>query len=109
MKQTEIKPCVSCGLGIGHDQQIAFFRAHIEHMVLDLNAISRQVGLELMLHGNAALAFHMGPQDDIAKCVSECSGLICQECWLTKPAAAIWEAMIAADKELRERKEREHE
>lgn len=97
MKQTEIKPCVVCKKGVAHSNQIAFFRVTVEHMVLNFPAIQRQHGLEQMLGGNAAIAFHMGTQEDMAKCASTSKGLVCQECWITRPAAAIWEALANAE------------
>lgn len=93
MKQTDITPCVSCGLGVANGNVIAFFRVKVEHFVLNVGAIQRQSGLEQMLGGNAALAFHMGPQEDIAMCATEVTGLVCQHCLMKLSAAAMWESL----------------
>lgn len=93
MKQHEIEHCAVCKRGVAHSRQIAFFRLTIEHMVLDINAIQRQAGLEQMLQGNAQLAHAMGANEDIAKCAYTSRGLVCQECMITKPAATVWEAL----------------
>jgi hypothetical protein len=101
MKQTDLKPCVCCGKGVMHDNNIAFFRVQVDHMIVNLRAVQRQAGLEMMLQGNAALAYHMGPQDDIALQATTSRAIVCQDCWLSVPAAQLWERM-AADAESRE-------
>lgn len=75
-----------------HAGGIAFFRVRVDHMLVNLRAVGRQAGLEQFV-GSAALAFHMGPQEDIAQQASTCSGLVCQDCFLTVPAGQLWEAL----------------
>lgn len=94
MKQTDIVPCGLCGQGVAHDGNIAFMRVTIDHMVLDLGAIRRQAGLEQMLDGHAAIAHAMGRNEDIARCVSSTEIVVCQDCFLSKHAADIWQAPV---------------
>lgn len=85
MKQTEIKPCVACNKGVMHDNNLAFYRLSVEHLVADVGAIQRQAGLEMMLGGNAGLANIMGADEDMAKTLLKFDGLLlCQDC-ATKP------------------------
>ncbi len=77
MKQPELKPCAVCGKGLAHGGQISFYKVKIEQMVIDLGAMRRQAGLEMMVGG---LAFHMGPQEDIAKPLQEKEVLLCMTC-----------------------------
>lgn len=93
MKQTDLRPCVLCGKGVMHDNNIAFFRVQVDHLVVNLRAVQRQAGLEGVLGGNAALAFHMGPQEDIAEQASTSRAIVCQDCFLTARAAQLWERM----------------
>lgn len=81
MKQDQIKPCLRCHKGVAHAGNITFFRVKVEQMVLNVGAIRRQSGLEMML-GSPALAFHMGPQEDLAQPFTSIEGLLCQDCAL---------------------------
>jgi hypothetical protein len=103
MKQTDLRPCVCCGKGVMHSNGIAFFRVQVDHMVVNLQAVQRQAGLEMVLAGNAALAYHMGPQDDIALEASTSRAVVCQDCFLTVPAASLWERMSEPDHDVSNR------
>lgn len=80
MKQSELKPCAACGKGVMHAGVPIFYRVKIESMCIDAGAVKRQHGLEMMLGGNAALAFHMGPQEELAKAISEHECIVCSDC-----------------------------
>ena len=81
MKQPEIKPCAKCGKGVMHTGLPLFWRVTIERMAVDVGAARRQHGLEMMLGGNALIAFHMGPQEDIAKPLFDANTvLLCETC-----------------------------
>jgi len=81
MKQTEIKPCCNCGKGVMHTGMPLFWRIKIERMGVDMSAVRRQHGLEMVLGGHALLAFHMGPQEDLAKPLfEEHTVLLCDAC-----------------------------
>ena len=75
----------------------------VEVMALNRGAINRQVGLEQFFGGSAAgaaLAFHMGPQEDIADQVTESSGLVCLDCAVRLPFAAVMELGAAQNQGL---------
>ena len=84
MKATDFKPCAICGKGVMHAGVPLFYRVKLESMGIDVNAVQRHAGLELMLgggHAGAALANVMGPGDDLAKPIVEGETvLICQPC-----------------------------
>jgi hypothetical protein len=85
MKQTDIKHCALCGQGVMHDNQLMFWRVRMQHLCVNLPAIERQHGLEMMLGGSAAIAHAMGLQEDLALPVGEeLDILICQECSVLK-------------------------
>ena len=95
-KQTDIKPCGICGKGIAHDQGIMFYRVRVEPFVLDAQAIERQIGMEKLMGGNAAIAFHMGPQENMATALGEpYSLLVCGSCMLSAHTAQL----ITGDRE----------
>ena len=82
MKHREITRCAKCGHGVLHNGIPLFFRVAIEHFGVDLNAVRRAAGLEMML-GSAALAQVMGPDEDIATRIGEGSkAVLCHDCAL---------------------------
>lgn len=94
MKQDEIKNCLMCGKGVAHNQQITFYRIKIEQLVLNLPAIRRQAGLEMML-GNPQIAAAMGYDEDIALPVTEKEGLVCLDCFIGNyPLACFFEKLV---------------
>lgn len=81
MKQSEFKKCACCGNGVMHNGCLIFYRVRLERMVIDLPAVERQHGLEMMLGRNAALAAVMGPNEDLAKSLGgPITVLVCQDC-----------------------------
>ena len=84
MKQKDIKPCALCGKGVMHSNQLLFWRVSLQHMAVNLGAVQRQAGLEMMMGGNHVLAHFMGPDEDMGKPLGDALEiLICQECSLT--------------------------
>lgn len=83
MKQTDLRPCSNCGNGVMHAGHALFYRMKIETMVVDIAAVQQQAGLEMMLGGNAALAFVMGPQRDMAKAAAALEVIVCMPCMMT--------------------------
>lgn len=81
MKQTDIKKCAICNNGMMHKGIPHFYTVKIQSHILDLSACQRQTGLEMMLGGHAQLANIMGPDEVIAKSLSdEVNAWICQDC-----------------------------
>lgn len=63
----KLKPCIVCGQHqIGKD--ITFYIVEVTRAGFDGRALQRRRGLEMQL-GNAMLARHMGPNEDLAKVV----------------------------------------
>ena len=91
MKQKEIQPCAVCGKGVMHDNLMTFYRVKLDYMIVNLPAIQRQTGLEMMLGGNAMIAHAMGRDEDIAIPLHEQSFLLCFHCAMEHPVAALAE------------------
>jgi hypothetical protein len=111
MKQDEIQSCLCCGKGVMHDGAITFYRVALERMVIDVRAVQRQHGLELVI-GSPVIARVMGPDADLAKSLDDppLVVLICDECAMlkTRPLAALHED--ASDRAPRSRRRvRSHE
>ena len=53
MKQSEIKKCIMCDEGVGHNNLLLFFKVEIQSMMLDIPAISRAHGMEQMMGGGS--------------------------------------------------------
>ena len=80
MKQDEIKPCCKCGKGVMHTGLPVFWQVTIQRMRIDVGAVQRQHGLEMML-GSPLLAFHMGPQEDMIKPLFDANtAWLCEKC-----------------------------
>ena len=71
----------------------------MEMHYLDLGALQRQHGLELMCGGNAMIAAAMGPDEDLTQCVESIETMICQDCMLRQviPAVVVEFARKPAD------------
>lgn len=74
-----------------------FFRVRIERMAVNMGAVQRQHGLELMLGGHAVLANVMGPNEDLAVELGDAvTAILCIDCSIKGTVAEIEE--MAADK-----------
>ena len=81
MKQTDFQPCAICQKGVMHTGLPLFYKVRFVPMGIDTGAVQRQHGMELLLGGNAALAYHMGPQETMASpVVDEQTVLLCHTC-----------------------------
>ena len=83
MKQDEIKPCSFCDRGVMHSGSPVFYRIKLDHMGVNTKAVQRQSGLEQVLGGGmgaAAVAFHMGLQEDIAEAITSSEKIVCLDC-----------------------------
>lgn len=86
-KQADIKPCAICCKGLMHAGIPLFYRLRVERMGLDLGAIKRQHGLELMMGGAAPLASIMGPDETMAAVIDGPRELlVCETCSHEMPA-----------------------
>lgn len=84
MKRADLKNCHICNKGPG----VMFYRITTETFILDLRAIHRQSGLEQAM-GNAEIAQIMGPDEDLAKCLTTHTAVICQKCMITRELAML--------------------
>lgn len=97
MKHKDLKPCCVCGKGVCHDQQPLSTRIKVTRMVVNIPAVQRQTGLEMMLGGNATIANAMGPDEDmLVPLDKEADLLICDQCAMTTTIAELWEDMKPA-------------
>ena len=87
MKQADLKYCINCGKGVGHQGHPIFYRIKIEQMVIDIGAAQRQHGLEMMMGAAAPLAEIMGPNEDMAKSIDMIDVLLCMDCTMFKSTA----------------------
>lgn len=96
MKHPDFKPCALCGEGMMHTGIPLFYVVTVQRMKVDLNEVKRAHSYEQFL-GNPALAYHMGPQRDLATPFSESVKLfICEAC-------AIKPVMVACLNEVEEK------
>lgn len=85
----ESAECGMCRRGFGHAGGALFYRVRIETWAVNAQAIHRQQGLTMVLGGNALLARHMGPDEDMAERVGEPSCLtVCVQCLLKSTSVA---------------------
>jgi hypothetical protein len=106
LKRAEITKCVLCGNGLARGGAICFYRVRVEQFVFDARAIDRRHGLETFFGGGgpgAALAQAMGPDEDLAKQMSDSKPrLVCQSCAL-ETACALPRVLDAAGEEGKDR------
>ena len=83
MKADEIRAnaiCRVCGKKFGESGLPLFWRVTVQRFVVDMGAVRRQSGLEMML-GSVALAVAMGPNDDLAKPMMDAVTVtVCESC-----------------------------
>jgi len=85
LKERDLAPCAACGKR--HDAPV-FYRVTVEQYAMDLAAMRRQVGLGMMMGGNAAIAAALGPDDDMAKQIDSTTVTLCLDCATRLPALA---------------------
>lgn len=98
MKQDEIENCANCGQGLMHNNQLHFYRVKVQQLIFDTGAIQRAHGLEMAMGGAGALAQIMGPNEDIAKSLSDGKTiLMCGDCGMSGNALPI--AVLIEDRD----------
>ena len=84
MKEKELRQfttCAVCKKKIGVTGSPTFWILTAERHMLNIDAIERQEGLARMFGGNALLAQHMGPDDDMTEKIMEPQKImICEHC-----------------------------
>jgi len=88
LKERDLQRCDSCG---NRHEAAVLYRVTVETFGLDLGAIRRQIGLGMMMGGNAAIAQVMGPDEDMAKRIDTSTVNLCLDCATRIPVlAAKW-------------------
>lgn len=78
VKQRDIQPCCFCKKGVCNGGQIASTRVRVTRLAVNLKAVQRQTGLEMMI---GPLAAHMGPDEDILVAMGpELTLFVCDQC-----------------------------
>lgn len=85
LKERDLAPCAACGK---RHEALVFYRVTVEHYAMDLAAMNRQVGLGMMMGGNAAIAAALGPDDDMAKQLDKSIVILCLDCATRLPVLA---------------------
>ena len=81
LKQPDIQHCAVCSKGVMHTGMPLFYQLEIATMGINLDAVQRQHGLEMMMGRAAAVAYHMGPQEPMAEAMGDPTVLhICHQC-----------------------------
>ena len=86
LKETDLETCALCGK---HHEAPVFYRVTIDHCAFDGAAMKRQIGLGMMMGGNAHIAQALGPNEDMAKIVSSERKTVCLACAMSTPLAAL--------------------
>lgn len=87
MKLSELRPCAKCGGKIAP----IFYRVTIEGYVIDPSSANQVLALNQMFGGNALhIAETMAPNaDGAAMLLQSKSGLICADCFISRPGSAL--------------------
>ena len=94
MKKQELKKCGICNKGVMHNGSFIFYKISLQRFIINAKAVQRQHGLEMML-GSPALANILGPDEDIAKPLSEkATALICDSCAMEQNMLAVIDERI---------------
>lgn len=82
LKERDLAPCSACGKR--HEAPV-FYRVTVEQYGMVLAAVQRQIGLGMMMGGNAAIASALGPDEDMAKQISKSTVTLCLDCAMSLP------------------------
>ena len=92
LQRAEIRKCDCCGKGLMHDSSLNVYRVRVESHVLDVNALRRQMGLEMVFGGGASgavLADVMGPDSNYSVPLAARDLVICFDCAIKQPALVL--------------------
>ncbi len=91
MTHREVTPCAFCGKGVGHGNQILCTRVRVTRLAVNIGAVRRQTGLEMMI---GALAQHMGPDEKVlVELEPEVTLLVCDACAMDRLVVQLHEAV----------------
>lgn len=98
MKRREIKACAVCGEGVMHNNNVLFYHVRMRRMGVDLSAVDKLRGLEMMF-GSPTLATVMGPDEDLAVELDSFDELICSPCAFKGTMAEVFERAALSKEE----------
>lgn len=103
MRREHIKPCIVCGKGVLHANNLVCYSVRIQQHIANVREIGRAHGLELVV-GDPLIAHVMGTDADLFHDLPAQTILLCQDCFLQSGMAEVWEkACEQADAQERER------
>lgn len=101
MKREEFKKCACCGHGMMACGAAIFWRVNIEMFAINVRAVQKQHGLEMML-GSPVLAHALGPDEDLAVRIEMGDSdpmLVCNDCMLKHLGPAmVWREQLQKEK-----------
>lgn len=86
VKRQDIRPCEYCGdkLRTPH-----FYTLELKSCILDMRAVQRQAGMEMIMGGNPELADILGTQEPLARVATSSKYTICGNC-ISKPDLVLY-------------------
>ena len=76
LRRNDIKRCSLCGRGVMHSNYIFFYRVKVEQFVIDVSAVARAHGADMMMGPLAAV---MTPDEPLAKGLGEHELIVCAD------------------------------
>jgi len=93
LKRRDLKPCSLCGKGLAHSHSLNFYRVSIEMHVLNIPAIRRQAGLEMLI-GNVTIANAMGLDENMTiELTRREPALLCFDCAVKSGIVQLFEEL----------------
>lgn len=87
MKEAELRKLATCAICkklLGNCGMPVFYKVTIERFMLDVQAVNRQAGVEMIV-GHPAIAAAMGPDEDLAQSLyAPRTVMVCNGCSLDK-------------------------
>lgn len=83
LSRKDLSKCSLCGEGVLHDGSVCFYRVNVAQAIIDVSAVQRTHGLEMMMGGNAALADVFSPDQDLAQEITSPTVNVCASCMMS--------------------------
>lgn len=91
----DLRPCACCKKPLLQRpdgfRSLQAYRVTTDALVLDAKATRQYAGLAMMFGGNERLADAFCSDQELLKCYSTSTRVLCQECYTSKPLAEILE------------------
>lgn len=83
ISREDIKPCAMCGKGLMHTGLPLVWKITMHRLGLDVNALRREQGLEMMMGGAAPLARAFSPNNEFGLEIEKpITVMVCEPCAL---------------------------